>query len=106
MTNQPQEELAINRSDLMNDMCVKRPDMGEVIIDESVREIIRVMTNALVEGRRIEVRGFGSFSLHHRKPRVGRNPKTGETVQVGAKAVPHFKPGKLLRDAVNSSVKK
>ncbi|MFI8038632.1 HU family DNA-binding protein, partial [Acinetobacter baumannii] len=53
----------------------------------------------------IEIRGFGSFALHHREPRVGRNPKTGKSVDVAAKAVPHFKPGKALRDAVNESGK-
>lgn len=95
--------LVINKSDLITNMCAKRPDLGEVIIDESVREIIQMMTGTLAEGRRIEIRGFGSFSLHYRKPRIGRNPKTGESVQVGAKAVPHFKPGKALKDAVDSA---
>jgi integration host factor subunit beta len=62
------------------------------------------MTEALSEGERIEIRGFGSFSLHYRAPRMGRNPKTGESVPLPAKYVPHFKPGKELRDQVNQSL--
>lgn len=71
-------------------------------VDLSVRTILEVMSNSLAGGDRIEIRGFGSFSLHHRKPRIGRNPKTGESVALPAKHVPHFKPGKELRDRVNS----
>ena len=59
------------------------------------------MSRALASGERIEIRGFGSFSLHFRPPRVGRNPKTGESVALDGKYVPHFKPGKELRDRVN-----
>ncbi|OZO45671.1 integration host factor subunit beta, partial [Pseudomonas fluorescens] len=59
----------------------------------------------LADGERIEIRGFGSFSLHYRAPRVGRNPKTGESVSLPAKHVPHFKPGKELREQVNASLK-
>lgn len=70
-------------------------------VDMSVRTILELMSNALATGERIEVRGFGSFSLHHRKPRIGRNPKTGESVALPAKHVPHFKPGKELRERVN-----
>lgn len=92
---------AINKSDLIANMYAKRPDFGELLVDESVREILDMMVETLASGERIEVRGFGSFSLHHRKPRKGRNPKTGESVMVDAKAIPHFKPGKALREAVN-----
>jgi integration host factor subunit beta len=62
------------------------------------------MSEVLAEGGRIEIRGFGSFSLHYRAPRVGRNPKTGEPVELSGKYVPHFKPGKELRDRVNISM--
>jgi integration host factor subunit beta len=62
------------------------------------------MTEALSNGDRIEIRGFGSFSLHFRAPRVGRNPKTGDSVKLTAKYVPHFKPGKELREQVNDSI--
>ena len=62
------------------------------------------MADALAAGDRIEIRGFGSFCLHYRAPRVGRNPKTGDSVDLAAKYVPHFKPGKELRDQVNDSL--
>jgi integration host factor subunit beta len=61
-----------------------------------------MMSSALTQGERIEIRGFGSFSLHFRPPRLGRNPKTGESVALPGKYVPHFKPGKELRDRVNA----
>lgn len=105
MTNNSIDDNAVNRSDIITSMTSKRPDLGEVIIDESVREIIQLMTDTLVNEGRIEVREFGSFSLHYREPRVGRNPRTGESVQVGKKAVPHFKPSKALREAVNEQFK-
>jgi integration host factor subunit beta len=62
------------------------------------------MSQTLASGDRIEIRGFGSFSLHYRAPRIGRNPKTGESVGLSGKHVPHFKPGKELRDRVNASL--
>jgi integration host factor subunit beta len=62
------------------------------------------MAEALAVGERIEIRGFGSFSLHYRAPRLGRNPKTGEKVELAGKYVPHFKPGKELRERVNLSL--
>jgi integration host factor subunit beta len=61
-----------------------------------------MMSSSLSEGKRIEIRGFGSFSLHYRPARTGRNPKTGEAVELSGKHVPHFKPGKELRDRVNN----
>lgn len=75
-------------------------------VDLSVRTILEIMSSSLASGERIEIRGFGSFSLHHRNSRIGRNPKTGESVALPAKHVPHFKPGKELRDRVNNSLKK
>ena len=62
------------------------------------------MAKEIAEGERIEIRGFGSFSLHYRAPRLGRNPKTGEKVELAGKYVPHFKPGKELRERVNLSL--
>jgi integration host factor subunit beta len=62
------------------------------------------MSDILAAGERIEIRGFGSFSLHYRAPRTGRNPKTGESVTLEGKYVPHFKPGKEMRDRVNESI--
>ena len=62
------------------------------------------LAERLAGGERIEIRGFGSFSLHYRAPRIGRNPKTGESVGLAGKYVPHFKPGKELRDKVNQGL--
>jgi len=68
----------------------------------SVKAIVDALSEALVSGGRIEIRGFGSFALNHRPPRNGRNPKTGETVLVPVKSVPHFTPGKELRERVEA----
>jgi integration host factor subunit beta len=73
-------------------------------VESSIKEMLEQMAQTLQKGERIEIRGFGSFSLHYRAPRVGRNPKTGETVKLDGKYVPHFKPGKELRERVNESL--
>ena len=73
-------------------------------IELAVKTILEQMSQALAAGERIEIRGFGSFSLHYRAPRVGRNPKTGVSVGLAGKHVPHFKPGKELRERVNATV--
>ena len=73
-------------------------------VDDAVNSILNAMTAALARGSRIEIRGFGSFSLNYRPPRVGRNPKSGETVEVPAKIVPHFKAGKEMRERVDNSI--
>nr|WP_286294146.1 integration host factor subunit beta [Methylomarinovum sp. IN45] len=72
-------------------------------VELAVKHIIDYMTDALASGQRIEIRGFGSFSLRYRPPRMGRNPRTGEPVPLPAKHVPHFKPGKDLRERVNAA---
>lgn len=95
---------ALNKSDLILKIAEKNPGFSEPVVEEAVRIMIDQMIDALSSDNRIEIRGFGSFALHHRQPRQGRNPKTGEKVSVSAKAVPHFKPGKALRDAVNKSI--
>ena len=64
------------------------------------------MGQSLADGERIEIRGFGSFCLHYRPPRIGRNPKSGEPVTLSEKHVPHFKPGKELRERVNNQINK
>lgn len=74
-------------------------------IEYSVKVLVDTMTRSLAKGQRIEIRGFGSFDLNGRPARVGRNPKTGERVEVPAKRVPHFKPGKELRERVDISAK-
>ncbi|HBE93415.1 MAG TPA: integration host factor subunit beta, partial [Gammaproteobacteria bacterium] len=76
--------------------------LGYRDVELAVKEILESLTNALSSGERIEVRGFGSFTLHHRQARVGRNPKTGSSVSVPDKHVPHFKPGKELRQRVDN----
>jgi len=78
---------------------------GEITRREAevvVNEIFQAISEALANGERVELRGFGSFTTKRRNPRVGRNPKTGESVQVPGKTVPHFKPGKELRDRVDN----
>jgi integration host factor subunit beta len=72
-------------------------------IEEAVNLILETLTDALVADDRIEIRGFGSFTLHHRKPRIGRNPKTGAAVSLPSKRVPHFKPGKELKESIDAS---
>lgn len=74
-------------------------------LENAVKDIIEVMSQSLERGDCIEIRGFGSFSLHYRQPRKGRNPKTGEQVSLDAKYVPHFKAGKELRERVDNSAK-
>lgn len=93
----------LNKSDLITRIATQQVGLNEQLVEESVKIMLDQMVASLASGKRIEIRGFGSFALHYREPRVGRNPKTGESVEVAAKAVPHFKPGKALRDAVNAS---
>ena len=75
-------------------------------VELAIKTMLEQMSNTLASGERIEIRGFGSFSLHYRAPRIGRNPKTGESVGLAGKYVPHFKPGKELRDRVNEALKR
>ena len=75
-------------------------------VELAVKAMLEQMSYALANGERIEIRGFGSFSLHYRAPRIGRNPKTGESVGLSGKYVPHFKPGKELRDRVNAALQR
>ncbi|MDO4700901.1 MAG: HU family DNA-binding protein [Moraxella sp.] len=91
----------VKKSDLIGNVALVCHDLDEQLVDEAVREILDLMVDVLCYDGRIEVRGFGSFRLHHREARMARNPRTGESVAVDAKAVPHFKPGKALRELVN-----
>lgn len=75
-------------------------------VEYSVKVLVDTMTRSLAKGQRIEIRGFGSFDLNHRPARIGRNPKTGEKVEVEEKYVPHFKPGKELRERVDQTLQK
>ena len=92
----------MTKSDLIERLTSKHFQLSIKEVEDSVKESLQLMTDSLAEGERIEVRGFGSFSLHYRAPRVGRNPKTGDKVELGGKHVPHFKPGKELRERVNA----
>ncbi|WP_347950301.1 integration host factor subunit beta [Pokkaliibacter sp. MBI-7] len=96
-----QKESVMTKSELIERLVARHPDMPIKDVEAAVKTILDHMSEALARGDRIEIRGFGSFSLHFRAPRVGRNPKTGESVPLGPKFVPHFKPGKELRDQVN-----
>jgi len=91
----------MTKSELIETIAFKQTQLAQKDVDLAVKAIIDYMSQSLEKGERIEVRGFGSFSLHHRKKRVGRNPKTGARVSLPAKYVPHFKPGKDLRERVN-----
>ena len=94
----------INKSDFINNLSVNCDSVTDIVVDDAVREILTLMVDTLANDGRVEVRGFGSFCLHHRRARLGRNPKTGESLPEPAKAIPHFKPGKALREAVNETV--
>ena len=91
----------MTKSELIAQLAGKQPQLDYRDVELAVKELIDQLSTALSAGQRIEVRGFGSFSLHYRPPRVGRNPKTGDSVQVPDKHVPHFKPGKELRERVD-----
>lgn len=95
--------LAMTKSELIELISRKQKHLPAKDIELAVKHLLEIMSNALASGERIEIRGFGSFSLHYRPPRMGRNPKTGDAVALAGKHVPHFKPGKDLRDRVNEN---
>jgi integration host factor subunit beta len=90
------------RSELVELIARRFPQLSAQDADVSVKEITAAIVSTLVNGRRVEIRGFGSFGLNYRPPRLGRNPKTGEKIAVPAKWTPHFKPGKELRELVDA----
>ncbi len=94
----------MTKSELIERIAARQDQLSAKDIELAVKLVIEYMSQALSAGERIEIRGFGSFSLHYRAPRVGRNPKTGESVELEGKYVPHFKPGKEMRDRVNESL--
>ncbi len=93
----------MTKSELIDSLARKQPHLPYKDVELAVRTILEIMSNTLSDGERIEIRGFGSFSLHFRSPRMGRNPKTGDSVSLPGKYVPHFKPGKDLRERVDQS---
>jgi len=96
-------ELIMTKSELIDRMAETQRHLAHLDVELGVKSILEQMSVSLAEGDRIEIRGFGSFSLHYRAPRMGRNPKTGEAVALPGKNVPHFKPGKALRERVDYS---
>ena len=91
----------MTKSELIDRIASQMPELSPKDVELAVKTLLEKMVSTMAEGGRIEVRGFGSFSLNYRAPRIGRNPKTGESVDLTAKYVPHFKPGKSLRERVN-----
>ena len=94
----------MTKSELIEKLAAAQSQLTAKDMELAVKMILDHMSDALARGERIEIRGFGSFSLHYRAPRVGRNPKTGDPVSLPGKYVPHFKPGKELRERVNPEV--
>jgi integration host factor subunit beta len=91
----------VTKSELIDVIAKEQSHLAYRDVELAVKCILEQMSQALASGERIEIRGFGSFSLHYRPPRQGRNPKTGTSVALAGKYVPHFKPGKELRERVN-----
>jgi len=102
MSDKDQDNMrSIAKSGIVNRLAQKQTQLTEEDVEMAVNTILDNMVDGLVSGERVEIRGFGSLSLHFRPPRVGRNPKTGEQVNVPAKYVPHFKPGNELKHRVD-----
>lgn len=94
----------MNRSDLTEKIANWRSHLPVQLVDEAIRDIIEQITTAMESNDRVEIRGFGSFALNYRAPRKARNPRTGGQVEVRQKYIPHFKPGKELRERVNNGI--
>lgn len=94
----------MTKSELIERIADQQDQLSVKDVELAVKLMLDHMSQRLSTGERIEIRGFGSFSLHYRAPRVGRNPKTGDSVELTGKYVPHFKPGKELRDRVNETL--
>jgi integration host factor subunit beta len=96
-----QKSIAMTKSELIESLAQRQTHLAANDVELAVKSVLEQMSLSLSTGERIEIRGFGSFSLHYRPPRMGRNPKTGDSVALPGKYVPHFKPGKELRERVN-----
>ena len=95
------QALFMTRSDLVARLAERFGQLTQRDAEFAVKTILDAMSDALARGHRIEIRGFGSFSINRRPPRMGRNPRSGEQVLIPEKLVPHFKPGKALREGVD-----
>nr|WP_257722439.1 integration host factor subunit beta [Dokdonella koreensis] len=102
---QLERSASMTKSELIEALAARQVHLAANDVELAVKSLLEQMSQALADGDRIEIRGFGSFSLHYRPPRMGRNPKTGDAVALPGKHVPHFKPGKELRERVNESAK-
>lgn len=96
--------MTVTKSELIERIVDRQSQLSVKDVELAIKTMLDHMAQSLAEGERIEIRGFGSFSLHYRSARVGRNPKTGESVELDGKYVPHFKPGKELRESVNEII--
>jgi integration host factor subunit beta len=101
MKKEPEFVPSITKSNLIGNLSKNNGHLPNRDVRMAINHLIKMMSNSLSTGERIEIRGFGSFSLHYFPPRIGRNPKSGESVNLLGKYVPHFKPGKEFRDRVN-----
>lgn len=93
----------MTKSELIERLSLKYPELRAQDVEEAVKLMIEKICQSLEKGNRVEIRGFGSFSLHYRDARIGRNPKTGESVKVPAKSIPYFRAGKELRERVDQA---
>jgi integration host factor subunit beta len=91
---------SLTRSDLVKVLSKNQRYLAAKDVEVAIRSLVNILSNSLSSGERIEIRGFGSFNLQYHSPRIGRNPRTGESVNISGKYVPHFKPGKELRKRV------
>lgn len=101
MSDSSRTEASLTKSGLIESLARKQSHLPPKDVELAVKGLLEKMSRELASGERIEIRGFGSFSLHFREPRIGRNPKSGDAVALRGKYVPHFKPGKELRERVN-----
>lgn len=104
MTDRSRVDNSLTKSDLIESLSRNQRHLERKDVELAVKGLLEKMSQELAGGNRIEIRGFGSFSLHFRAARMGRNPKSGDAVPLRGKYVPHFKPGKELRERVNSSI--
>jgi len=104
MNDRSRTDNSLTKSDLIDSLARNQNHLAPKDVELAVKSILEKMSQELASGERIEIRGFGSFSLHFREARIGRNPKSGDAVALRGKHVPHFKPGKELRERVNESL--